>query len=60
MIDCEQRDELKRRLKAAFEEWYAVKDIPGKSRESKAAEKKVHHVQRALGDHVVKHRCNRD
>jgi hypothetical protein len=60
MIDCEQRDELKRRLKAAFEEWYAVKDIPGKSRESKAAEKKVHHVQRSLGDHVVKHGCNRD
>ena len=60
MRACEQRDELQRRLKAAFEEWYAVKDIPGKSSESKSAQKKVHRVQRSLGDHVVKHGCNRD
>ena len=60
MRDCEQRDELQRRIKTAFEEWYAVRDIPGKTRKSKAAEKKVQHVQRSLIGHVVKHGCNRD
>jgi hypothetical protein len=44
MRACEQRDELQSRLKAAFDEWYAVKDVPGKNREAKA--EKVHHVQR--------------
>jgi hypothetical protein len=44
----------------AFEEWYAVKDVPGKNREAKTAEKKVHHIQRALDEHVSKHGCNRD
>jgi hypothetical protein len=60
MRACEQKGELQRRLRAAFEEWYAVKDVPGKNREAKAAEKKVLHIQRALGDHVSKHGCNRD
>ena len=60
MRACEQKGELQRRLRAAFEEWYAVKDVPGKNREAKAAEKKVHHIQRALGDHVSKHGYNRD
>jgi hypothetical protein len=60
MSTCEQKDELKRRLKGAFEDWYGLKDVPGKKREAKAAEKKVHHIQRALGDHVAKHGCNRD
>lgn len=60
MKACDQRDELQRRLTTAFEEWYAVKDVPRKSREAKAAEKKVHHVQRSLGDHVAKHGCNKD
>ena len=59
-IPCDQKDELQRRLRAAREEWYEVKDVPGKSREAKAAEKKVHHIQRSLGDHVAKHGCNRD
>src|SRR5215472_3133142 len=27
MRTCEQRDELQRRLRAAFEEWYGVKDV---------------------------------
>jgi len=53
MTACEQKDELQQRLKAAFEEWYAVRDVPGKNREAKAAEKKVHHIQRSLGDHVA-------
>jgi hypothetical protein len=60
MITCEQREELKAQLKVAFERWYGLKDIPGKTREAKGAEKKVHHIQRALGDHVAKHGCNRD
>ena len=60
MKACEQRDELQRRLRAAREEWYGIKDVPGKNREAKAAEKKVHHIQRALGEHVAKHGCNRD
>jgi len=30
MTACGQKDELQQRLKAAFEEWYAVKDVPGK------------------------------
>jgi hypothetical protein len=57
---CEQRDELQARLKAAFEHWYSFKDVPGKKREAKDSEKKVHHIQRSLGDHVAKHGCNRD
>jgi hypothetical protein len=57
---CKQGDELHRRFRAAFKEWYGVKDVPGKNREAKAAEKEVHHVQRSLGDHVAKHGCNRD
>ena len=28
MRACEQRDELQKRLRAAFEEWNGVKDIP--------------------------------
>jgi hypothetical protein len=60
MKSCDERDELRRRLATAFEEWYAVKDVPGKNREAEAAEKKVHHIQRSLGDHVAKHACNRD
>jgi hypothetical protein len=60
MRTCEQRDELEKRLRAAFEEWYEVKDLPGKNCEAKAAEKKVHHIQRSLGDHVAKHGCNRE
>jgi hypothetical protein len=46
-------------MRAAFEEWYAVKDIPGKKREATTAEKKGHHIQRSLGDHVAKHGCNK-
>lgn len=57
---CEQKDEMQRRLRAAFEALYEVRDVPGKSREAKAAEKKVHHMQRSLIDHVVKHGCNKD
>jgi hypothetical protein len=60
MSACDQKDELRKRLRAAFEERYGVKDVPGKNREAKAAEKKVHHIQRALGDHVSKHGCNRE
>ena len=44
MKACDERDELRRRLTTAFEEWYAVKDVPGKNREAKAAEKKVHYI----------------
>lgn len=60
MKSCEQKDELQRRLRAAFDDWYAVRDVAGKDRQAKAAQKKVHHIQRALGDHVSKHGCNRD
>jgi hypothetical protein len=57
---CEQRDDLQRRLRAAFEDWYVVQDVPGKKREAKTAEKKVHCIQRSLRDHVVKHGCNKN
>ncbi len=60
MKTCEQRDELQAKLRAAFEQWYSFKDVPGKNREAKDAEKKVHHIQRSLGDHVAKHGCNKD
>jgi len=60
MMACEQKDELQQRLRKAFEEWYGIKDVAGKNREPKAPEKKVHHIQRSLGDHVAKHGCNRD
>jgi hypothetical protein len=60
MKTCEQRDKLQAKLKAAFEQWYSFKDVPGKNREAKDAEKKVHHIQRSLGDHVAKHGCNQD
>jgi hypothetical protein len=55
---CEERTRLRDQLEGAFAEWYDVKDVPGKGRESKKAEEKVHHIQRALGDHIAKHRCN--
>ena len=45
---CEQRDELRAKLKAAFEQLYSFKDVPGKHRETKDVEKKVHHIQRSL------------
>ena len=60
MIVCEERDELQARLKAAFEQWYEFKDIPAKERDARSAERKVHHIQRALGDHCAKHGCNKD
>jgi hypothetical protein len=60
MKTCDQNDELQRRLRLAFEEWYVVKDVPGKNRESRAAEEKVHHIQPSPGDHVTKHGCNKD
>jgi len=60
MKTCDHKDELQGRLRSAFEEWYVVKDVPGKNREAEAAEKKVHHIQRSLGDHVTKHGCNKD
>jgi hypothetical protein len=60
MKTCEQRDELQAALKAAFEEWDNFKDVPGKNREAKDAEKMVHHIQRSLGNHVAKHGCNRE
>jgi hypothetical protein len=60
MRACEQRNELQKRLRAAFEEWYGVKDVRGKHREAKAAQMKVHRIQRSLGDHVAKHGCNKD
>ena len=59
MKPCDQKAELQARLKIAFEEWYSVKDIPDKSREAKEAQKKVHHIQRSLVDHVSKHGCNK-
>jgi len=58
MKTCETRDDLQRRWRAAFEDWYEVKDASGKNRKARAAEKKVHHIQRSLGDRVVKHGCN--
>ena len=57
---CEQRAEMQARLRTAFEEWYALKDVPGKNHEAKEAQRKVHNIQRSLGDHVSKHGCNRD
>ena len=60
MIACEQREQLQVRLRAAFERWYELEDVPGKERESQTAEKKVHHIQRDLGDHYAKHGCNKD
>ena len=60
MKTCKQRDELRAQLNAAFEQRYSFKDVPGKNHEAEDAEKKVHHVQRSLGDHVANHGCNKD
>ena len=60
MKTCKEKVKLQARLKAAFEDLYSFEDVPGKDREAKAAQKKVHHIQRSLGDHVAKHGCNRD
>lgn len=60
MKTCEQKNELQGQLKAAFEEWYDFKDAPGKNREADEAEKKVRHIQRSLGNHIVKHGCNKE
>jgi hypothetical protein len=59
MKHCDQKAELQARLKIAFEEWYSVKDIPGKGREAKETQKKVHRIQRSLVHHVLKHGCNK-
>jgi hypothetical protein len=54
MITCEQREELKAQLKVAFERWYGLKDIPGKTREAKGAEKKVHaRIRRPIALHTA-------
>lgn len=58
MTTCEQRKDLQARLQAAFEQWYVLKDLPGKTHEAKEAQKKVHHIQRDLGYHVAKHGCD--
>jgi hypothetical protein len=60
MKKCQEKDELQSRLRTAFEDWYRVKDLPGKSRGAKSAQTKVHHIQRSLLDHVAKHGCNKD
>jgi hypothetical protein len=60
LIACEQRDGLLSQLKVAFEQWYEFKDIPGKECDAQRAERKVHHIQRALGDHYAKHGYNED
>jgi len=59
MKTCELKDKLQAQLKSAFEDWYGFKDVPGKDREAKEAQKKVRHIQRSLGDHVAKQGCNR-
>jgi len=41
---CEEKDKLQARLKTALENWYSVKDVPDKDRETKAAQKKAHHI----------------
>jgi hypothetical protein len=38
--NIEQRDELQAQLKVALEEWYSVKDVPGKNREEKTPRRK--------------------
>lgn len=40
MSDCEQKDELQRRLKVAFEEWYAVRQVLERIRKPKPPRKK--------------------
>jgi hypothetical protein len=60
MAACEQRDQLQAQLRDAFARWYEVKDVPGKTRDAKTAEKKVHHIQRDLGEHCAKHGCTKD
>jgi hypothetical protein len=62
MLDCEERTRILKLTDAAFEQWYAVKDIPGSENRklAKAAQKKVHNLQRALILHYGKHRCNED
>ena len=60
MQTCGERDKLQARLRTAFEDWYSFKDVPGKDCEANAAQKKVHHIQRSLGEHVAKHGCIRD
>jgi hypothetical protein len=62
MLDCNQRKTLQAQLDEAFQDWYAVKDIPGSENQKAArrAEKKVHHLSRALTDQVVKHGCTRE
>jgi hypothetical protein len=52
--------QLRKQLREAFASWNDVRDIPGKQNEERKAQKKVHNIQRALIDHVVKHGCNKD
>jgi hypothetical protein len=60
MIECDERKRLQQSLTAAFEKWYEFKEVAGKERQAREAERKVHHIQRALGEHYSKHGCNCD
>ena len=59
MTDCVERDQLLAQKDAAWREYYDLQSATIKSKALESAEKKVHHLMRALTAHYRKHGCNK-
>ncbi|HXM19670.1 MAG TPA: hypothetical protein VN948_00100 [Terriglobales bacterium] len=59
MTDCAERDELLVQKDAAWREYYDLQSSITKGEGLESAEKKVHHLMRALTAHYRKHGCNK-
>jgi len=59
MTKCAERERLLAQKDAAWREFYDLQDSAAKSKASASAQKKVHHLMRALIDHYRKHGCNK-
>jgi hypothetical protein len=59
MIECVERDRLLAQKDAAWREYYDLQSAATESKALESAEKKVHHLMRALTAHYRKHGCNK-
>ena len=59
MTECTERERLLAQKDAAWREFYDLQNGTTKGMALESAEKKVHHLMRALTDHYRKHGCNK-
>jgi hypothetical protein len=59
MTDCAERDQLLAQKDAAWREYYDLQSAATNRESLASAEKKVHHLMRALTAHYRKHGCNK-